>query len=179
MAGKLTPYTALVFFALGLFLSSFVLNTLVMMKPFVGEPVPFGDYFKKGHALAACGWNSRRHDLGRGDVVRNHLPATEPAMPSPMDLAKAQRWSPRSGACSFGRNSRTQSRARTNSCADVRFVHRGLGIDRQGKHEIRRPGRKPRCSQTRGELDGFAVNSAREMPGRTVACRLEFNYHKG
>ena len=48
MAGKLTPYTALVFFALGLFLSSFVVNTLVMMKPFVGDPVPFGDYFTKG-----------------------------------------------------------------------------------------------------------------------------------
>jgi glucose uptake protein len=48
MAGMLTPYTALVFFALGLFLSSFVVNTLVMMKPFVGEPVPFSDYFTKG-----------------------------------------------------------------------------------------------------------------------------------
>ncbi len=47
-AGKLTPYTALVFFGLGLFLSSFVFNTIVMAKPFVGEPVPCGDYFKKG-----------------------------------------------------------------------------------------------------------------------------------
>jgi glucose uptake protein len=50
MAGKLTPYTALVFFALGLFLSSFVFNTAVMIKPFVGEPVPLGDYFTKGNA---------------------------------------------------------------------------------------------------------------------------------
>jgi glucose uptake protein len=49
MAGKLTPYTALVFFALGLFLSNFVVNTLVMMKPFVGDPVPFSDYFTKGN----------------------------------------------------------------------------------------------------------------------------------
>jgi glucose uptake protein len=59
MAGKLTPYTALVFFALGLFLSSFVVNSLVMMKPFVGNPVPFGDYFKKGtpwlHAVGIIG----------------------------------------------------------------------------------------------------------------------------
>jgi glucose uptake protein len=59
MAGKLTPYTALMFFALGLFLSSFVLNSLVMMRPFVGEPVPFGDYFKKGslwlHAVGILG----------------------------------------------------------------------------------------------------------------------------
>jgi len=46
--GKLTPYTALVFFTLGLFVSNFVLNSIVMAKPFVGEPVPFGDYFKKG-----------------------------------------------------------------------------------------------------------------------------------
>ncbi|HEX4415112.1 MAG TPA: GRP family sugar transporter [Lacipirellulaceae bacterium] len=50
MAGKLTPYTALVFFALGLFLSSFVFNTAVMIKPFVGDPVPLGDYFTKGNA---------------------------------------------------------------------------------------------------------------------------------
>lgn len=48
-AGKLTPYTALVLFALGLFVSNFVFNTIVMAKPFVGEPVPFGDYFKKGN----------------------------------------------------------------------------------------------------------------------------------
>lgn len=59
MAGKLTPYTALVFFALGLFVSSFVFNTLVMARPFVGEPVPFGDYFRKGtpwlHAVGILG----------------------------------------------------------------------------------------------------------------------------
>ncbi len=48
-AGMLTPYTALVFFALGLFLSSFVFNVFVMRKPFVGEPVPLGDYFTKGN----------------------------------------------------------------------------------------------------------------------------------
>lgn len=55
-AGKLTPYTALVFFALGLFLSNFILNSIVMAKPFVGDPVPFGDYFKKG--------NPRLHLIG-------------------------------------------------------------------------------------------------------------------
>jgi glucose uptake protein len=58
-AGMLTPYTALVFFALGLFLSSFVFNTLVMIKPFVGAPVPLGDYFTKGnlrlHAVGILG----------------------------------------------------------------------------------------------------------------------------
>lgn len=58
-AGMLTPYTALVLFALGLFLSSFVLNTLVMLKPFVGDPVPLADYFTKGsprlHAVGILG----------------------------------------------------------------------------------------------------------------------------
>lgn len=48
--GKLTPYTALVFFALGLFLSNFVFNVFVMLKPFVGDPVGLGDYFTKGNA---------------------------------------------------------------------------------------------------------------------------------
>lgn len=47
-AGKLTPYTALVIFSLGLFASSFIFNTIVMAKPFVGEPVPIADYFRKG-----------------------------------------------------------------------------------------------------------------------------------
>ncbi len=47
--GLLTPYTALVLFALGLFLSSFVFNVAVMLKPFSGDPVPLGDYFRKGN----------------------------------------------------------------------------------------------------------------------------------
>ena len=48
-AGRITPYTALVMFSLGLFLSSFVFNSILMAKPFVGDPVPFGDYFRKGN----------------------------------------------------------------------------------------------------------------------------------
>ena len=48
-AGKLGPYAAVVVFSLGLFLSSFIWNSIVMAKPFVGEPVAFGDYFKKGN----------------------------------------------------------------------------------------------------------------------------------
>jgi glucose uptake protein len=55
-AGMLTPYTALVFFALGLFLSNFVFNVFVMLKPFAGEPVALGDYFTKG--------NPRLHLIG-------------------------------------------------------------------------------------------------------------------
>jgi glucose uptake protein len=45
-AGRLTPYTALVIFALGIFISNFVFNTLAMKKPFMGEPVKLGAYFK-------------------------------------------------------------------------------------------------------------------------------------
>ena len=45
-AGKLTPYTAVFFFAVGLFLSNFVWNTLAMKFPFAGEPVAVRDYFK-------------------------------------------------------------------------------------------------------------------------------------
>jgi glucose uptake protein len=44
-AGKLTPYTAMVIFALGVFLSNFIVNTIVMKKPFVGEPVSYSQYF--------------------------------------------------------------------------------------------------------------------------------------
>ena len=47
-AGKMGPYAAVFVFAIGVFLSNFVLNTLIMKKPFVGTPVSFADYFKGG-----------------------------------------------------------------------------------------------------------------------------------
>jgi glucose uptake protein len=49
-AGKLSPYTAIVLFSVGLLLSNFIWNSLMMVKPFTGDPVPFGDYFTKGNA---------------------------------------------------------------------------------------------------------------------------------
>ena len=45
-AGKVTPYTAIVIFSVGVLLSNFIFNTLVMKRPFVGEPVSYGEYFK-------------------------------------------------------------------------------------------------------------------------------------
>ncbi|TVR70147.1 MAG: multidrug DMT transporter permease [Marinilabiliales bacterium] len=47
-AGKLTPYTASVVFALGLLISNFLWNTLFMYKPITGEKVTYKDYFKEG-----------------------------------------------------------------------------------------------------------------------------------
>jgi glucose uptake protein len=48
-AGKLSPYTAIVLFSAGLLLSNFLWNSIMMIKPFTGPPVPFGDYFTKGN----------------------------------------------------------------------------------------------------------------------------------
>ncbi len=45
-AGKLGPYSAMVLFSLGVLASNFAFNTAVMVKPFVGTPVPVSDYFK-------------------------------------------------------------------------------------------------------------------------------------
>lgn len=45
-AGKMGPYAAVFVFALGIFLSSFVWNTLAMKKPFIGTPVSFAEYFE-------------------------------------------------------------------------------------------------------------------------------------
>ncbi|HRH51175.1 MAG TPA: GRP family sugar transporter [Panacibacter sp.] len=47
-AGKLSPYTAMVLFAVGILLSNLIFNTYIMKKPFVGAPVSFGQYFKGG-----------------------------------------------------------------------------------------------------------------------------------
>jgi glucose uptake protein len=63
-AGKLSPYTAIVLFSVGLLLSNFVWNTLMMVKPLSGDPVPLGDYFTKG--------NPRLHLVGiLGGVIWN------------------------------------------------------------------------------------------------------------
>jgi len=43
--GKFGPYAAVFVFAIGIFLSNFILNTIVMKKPFVGSPVAFASYF--------------------------------------------------------------------------------------------------------------------------------------
>lgn len=56
--GKLSPYTALVFFSIGIFLSNFVFNTYIMRRPFAGSPVRFSDYFRGGlrnHFTGALG----------------------------------------------------------------------------------------------------------------------------
>jgi glucose uptake protein len=47
-AGKLSPYTAVVVFSVGILLSNFVFNTILMKKPFAGTPVAFSSYFKGG-----------------------------------------------------------------------------------------------------------------------------------
>ena len=45
-AGKATPYTAFFLFAVGISVSNFLFNTIVMKKPFEGEPVGYDTYFK-------------------------------------------------------------------------------------------------------------------------------------
>ena len=45
-AGKLTPYTAVFIFALGVFVSNFLFNTIAMKKPVEGAPVSISGYFR-------------------------------------------------------------------------------------------------------------------------------------
>jgi len=53
--GKFTPYSAVVFFSLGVLLSNFVWNSIVMAKPFTGEAVKYSDYFKGNVKLHSIG----------------------------------------------------------------------------------------------------------------------------
>lgn len=46
--GKLSPYTAVVFFSVGILISNFLFNSLLMHRPFSGMPVSYSDYFKGG-----------------------------------------------------------------------------------------------------------------------------------
>lgn len=45
-AGKMTPYTAVFIFSLGILASNFIFNTILMRKPFNGTPLNYRDYFK-------------------------------------------------------------------------------------------------------------------------------------
>ena len=44
--GMATPYSAFFIFAVGIFLSNFVFNTIVMRRPFEGKPVTYAAYFR-------------------------------------------------------------------------------------------------------------------------------------
>jgi glucose uptake protein len=55
-AKRLSPYTAIVLFSAGLLASNFLFNSIVMARPFSGEPVTYRDYLVKG--------NARLHALG-------------------------------------------------------------------------------------------------------------------
>ncbi len=56
--GKLTPYTAVFIFSLGVFVSNFLFNTIAMKRPVEGEPVSISGYFKgntKTHLVGILG----------------------------------------------------------------------------------------------------------------------------
>lgn len=58
ISGKLSPYTAVVFFASGIFLSNIIFNTLLMRRPFTGTPLSYSDYFTgkfKTHLVGVLG----------------------------------------------------------------------------------------------------------------------------
>jgi glucose uptake protein len=44
--GKMTPYTAVFVFTVGIFLSNFLFNTILIKKPFDGPPTSYSAYFK-------------------------------------------------------------------------------------------------------------------------------------
>lgn len=57
-AGKMTPYTAVFVFSLGIFLSNFIFNTILIKRPFEGPPASYSDYFNgkfKTHLVGVLG----------------------------------------------------------------------------------------------------------------------------
>jgi len=54
-SGKLTPYSAVFFFALGVLVSNFLFNYFIMKKPFEGRPLTFKDYLNGSAAVHLTG----------------------------------------------------------------------------------------------------------------------------
>ncbi len=56
--GKLTPYSAIVIFSVGILISNVLFNTMLMKKPVKGTPVSYADYFSgnfKSHLTGIMG----------------------------------------------------------------------------------------------------------------------------
>lgn len=53
--GMATPYSAFFIFAVGIFLSNLVFNTVLMRRPFEGKPVSYSDYFSGRISLHLVG----------------------------------------------------------------------------------------------------------------------------
>ena len=53
--GKMTPYTAVFIFSLGVFLSNFIFNTILMKKPLQGSPTGYKEYFHGSFGLHMVG----------------------------------------------------------------------------------------------------------------------------
>jgi glucose uptake protein len=56
--GKMTPYTAVFIFSLGIFVSNFLFNTILIKKPFSGTPTSYREYFAgewKTHSVGILG----------------------------------------------------------------------------------------------------------------------------
>ncbi len=53
--GKMTPYSAVFVFSIGILVSNLLFNTILMKKPIEGAPVSFKDYFKGKPAIHLVG----------------------------------------------------------------------------------------------------------------------------
>jgi len=53
--GKMTPYTAVFIFSLGIFISNFVFNSILIYKPFEGAPTSYSAWFKGKFTLHLTG----------------------------------------------------------------------------------------------------------------------------
>lgn len=102
-AGKMTPYSAMVVFAVGIFLSTFIFNSIAMKRPVSGTPVSISAYFKGGfpiHLVGVLGgviW-------GLGNAL-NLIAAGKAGAAISYGLGRVLRWWRRYGAFLSGRSS--------------------------------------------------------------------------
>jgi len=57
-AGMMTPYTAVVIFSMGIFISNFIFNSILLKRPISGEPTSYTEYFNgsfKTHLVGVLG----------------------------------------------------------------------------------------------------------------------------
>lgn len=102
-AGKLTPYTAVFVFAVGVFASNFIFNTIAMKRPVEGPPIRIGGYFRGSAGTHMVGMvGGMIWCLGQSFSM---IASGQAGAAISYGLGKARRSSPRFGAFWYGKSS--------------------------------------------------------------------------
>ena len=163
--GMLTPYSAIFIFSVGVFLSNFIFNTLVMRHPFIGERVYYKGVFRRQLQDPPCRHARRRHLVPRHSLQLHslrqgrsrHLLCPRPGCPSHRRHL---------GRIHLERIQRRRQRHLRPPLRNVPLLHRRPGSDHIVGRKLKTSGAE--CGKGGGNRTGFRRFCLRGKMGRQL-----------